>query len=56
LISVLHVYTHIVKQKVVLGVFLWTRQWTFGFHKSRGISGLPEWLSASQEGRCYWVS
>jgi hypothetical protein len=31
---------------------LWTRWWTFGFRKGRGISWLAEWLSAS-EGLCY---
>jgi len=36
---------------------LWTRKWTFGFHKKRAISWLAEWLLASQEGRCFmgWV-
>jgi hypothetical protein len=29
---------------------LWTRQWTFGFHKMRGISWLAERLLASREG------
>jgi hypothetical protein len=31
---------------------LWTRSWTFGFHKRRRISWLAEWLSASQERLC----
>jgi len=29
---------------------LWTRQWTFGFHKRHGIAWLAEWLTASQHG------
>jgi hypothetical protein len=32
---------------------LWTRQWTFGFHKMRGISWLAEELLASQKGFIY---
>jgi hypothetical protein len=31
---------------------LWMRQWTFGFHKMRGISWLAEDPLASQEGLC----
>jgi hypothetical protein len=31
------------------GRLLWTRQWTFGFHKRRWISWLAEWLLASLE-------
>jgi hypothetical protein len=34
------------------GGLLWTQQWTFGFHKRRGISWLAEWLLTSQEGFC----
>jgi hypothetical protein len=34
------------------GGLLWTRQWTFGFHKRRGISWLAKWLLASQEIPC----
>jgi hypothetical protein len=29
---------------------LWTRQWTFGFHKMLRNSSVAEWLAASQEG------
>jgi len=29
---------------------LWALQWTFGFHKRRGIPCLAEWLSASEDG------
>ena len=36
----------------VLNRLLWTRQWTFGFHKMRGISWLAEELSVCQEGLC----
>jgi hypothetical protein len=35
------------------GELLWTRWWTFAFHKRRGISWLAEWLLASQEGPCF---
>jgi hypothetical protein len=31
---------------------LWTRLWTFGFHKRWGISWLAEWMLASEEGLC----
>jgi hypothetical protein len=31
------------------GELLWTRQWTFVFHKWRGISWLDEWMSASKK-------
>jgi len=31
---------------------LWTRYWTFGFHKRWWIPWLAEWLSASQDGMC----
>jgi hypothetical protein len=34
------------------GGLLWVRQWTFGFHKMRGISWVAEELSASQGGLC----
>jgi hypothetical protein len=34
------------------GVFLWTRQWTFGFHKRLVIYWLAERLLASQERLC----
>jgi hypothetical protein len=34
------------------GGLLWTRQWTFGFHRRRGISWLAEWMLASQQGLC----
>jgi hypothetical protein len=34
------------------GGLLWMRQWTFGFHKMRGISWLAENHLASQEGMC----
>jgi hypothetical protein len=39
-----------VTQDLGIGRLLWTRQWTLGFHKRRGISWLAEWLLASQEG------
>jgi hypothetical protein len=32
------------------GKFLWTRQWTFGFHKMLGNSWVSAQLAASQEG------
>jgi hypothetical protein len=32
------------------GGLLWTRWWTLGFYKRRGLSWLAEWLLASQEG------
>jgi hypothetical protein len=35
------------------GGHLWLRLWTFGFHKMRRISWLPENLLASQEGLSY---
>jgi hypothetical protein len=44
------------------GGLMWTRQWTFGFHKRRGISWVAEWLLASQkvvrtmEGDYRWVN
>jgi hypothetical protein len=34
------------------GGYLWMWQWTFGFHKMRGISWLAENRLASQEGFC----
>jgi hypothetical protein len=40
------------------GGYLWLREWTFGFHKMRGIFWLAENRLASQEGLCSmeWVS
>jgi hypothetical protein len=32
---------------------LWTRYWTFRFHKRLGSSWLAVWRSASQEGLCF---
>jgi hypothetical protein len=34
------------------GGHLWTWQWTFGFHKMRGISWLAENRLVSQEWHC----
>jgi hypothetical protein len=34
------------------GRLLGTRNWSFGFHKRRGISWLAEWLLASPEELC----
>ena len=34
------------------GGHLWVREWTYGFHKLRGIIWLPENRLASQEGHC----
>jgi hypothetical protein len=34
------------------GGLLWMQQWTFGFHKTRGISWLADDLLASQEALC----
>jgi hypothetical protein len=33
-----------------IGGLLWTRQWTFPFHKIFGNTWVAEWLTASQEG------
>ena len=38
------------------GGHLWMRQWTFGFHKMRGISWLAENLLASRRALLYGVS
>ena len=42
----------------ICGEHLWMWQWTFGFHKMRGISWLAKNRLASQEGLCSieWVS
>ena len=34
------------------GGHLWMREWTFGFHKMRGISSLAKYRLASQERLC----
>jgi hypothetical protein len=34
------------------GELLWTRLWTFGFHKMRGISWVAQEVLASHEGLC----
>ena len=36
----------------ICGGLLWIRQWTFGFHKVYGISGLSENSLVSQQ--CFW--
>jgi hypothetical protein len=38
------------------GGLLWTRWWTFGFHKILGSSWVPAQLAASQKGSAPWVS
>jgi len=40
-------------RKGTTGGLLRTQQWTFGFHKRRGISWLSEWLLACQGGHCW---
>jgi len=42
-------WTH-VAHDIESGELLWTRWWTFGFRKRRGISWLAEWPSVSEGG------
>jgi hypothetical protein len=40
------------RRTVTSGEFLWTRKWSFGFHKKQAVTWLAEWLLSSQERLC----
>jgi hypothetical protein len=45
------VWTELISLRIgTSGGLLWTRQWTFGFHKILGSSWVAAQLAASQEG------